>query len=72
MKFENIKNWYANKKKRKCIDNIRREMLFFGHDVSDMTDEEIEEGAIAVAAIIVNFGSSARAAAEALSRLGKI
>ena len=43
-------------------------MLLFGHDLTDMTDEEIEEGVIRFANLASKSGVSAARAGEALRK----
>lgn len=39
-------NDYISRNKKKAFKMIRENMAFFGHDLSDLTDEQIEEGII--------------------------
>lgn len=49
-----------------AIAILRAELAFWGHDTSDMTDEEIEAGVMRVAEILGNAGVSAQQAADNL------
>jgi hypothetical protein len=46
-------------------------MLFFGYDMSSMTDEELIDSAIKVAGVFGRFGVTVKNATEAFSSLGK-
>ncbi|MCK5614358.1 hypothetical protein KAR91_71490 [Candidatus Pacearchaeota archaeon] len=56
-------------KRRKQIESLKAHMLFFGCDISDMTDEEIEEGVIKTAEMFGKAGVTTKEAAEGLRRL---
>lgn len=58
------------KKEQIYISRFRAELEFWGHDVSDMTDEEIKEGMKNVAKTIGSFGATKEEAAKALRVLG--
>jgi len=53
------------KKEQIYIARLRAEFIFFGHDISDMTDEEIKEGIKNIANKIGQFGATAEEAAKA-------
>lgn len=48
-----------DKKEKIHIAKLRAELSFWGHDTSDMTDEEIKEGTKAVAEMMIKFGFTA-------------
>ena len=58
--------WFERRKKKKAIDSIRATMFLCGYDVSDMTDEEIEEGVNEMAKLPAQTGVSAEQAAKGL------
>ncbi len=53
------------KKEQIYIARIRAEFMFWGHDVSDMTDKEVKEGMRNVAKTISSFGATVEEAAKA-------
>lgn len=60
--------------KKAIIKSIRDNMAFFGFDLSDLSDEELEEGFIYVSEQIGNYGVTGKEAADALfclQRVGK-
>ena len=58
------------KKEKIAIESIRQNLMLFGHDCSDMTDEEIKEGMKNVAKTIGSFGATTEEAAKVLRVLG--
>jgi hypothetical protein len=58
--------------RKRSIAEIRATFAFFGYDLSDMTDEQIEEGVQNVARVLATVGVSARDAAQALSFLARV
>jgi hypothetical protein len=66
-----VMRFLSEKKKEKiAIESIRQNFILFGHDCSDMTDEEIKEGVKNVAKTIGSFGVTSEEAAKALRVLG--
>ena len=61
--------WFEYRRRGKTIENIKAHMLFFGYDISDMTDEEIEEGLVKISEIVSKTGVTTKQAADALSQL---
>ena len=61
--------WYDHRKKKKAINNLRANMLFFGYDVSDMTDEEIETGVKKASELFGKAGVTSQQAADGLKML---
>ena len=53
-------------KERIAIEKFRNELTLFGHDISDMTDEEIKEGITKVGDLMRRVGFTAIEAANAL------
>lgn len=49
--------------------SIRENMLFFGYDLSHLTDEEMEERVAEGAKVIASTGFTTKEAAEAMRRL---
>jgi len=58
------------KKEQIYIARFRAELVFDGHDVSDMTDEEIKEGIKNIANKIGQFGATVEESAKAVRILG--
>ncbi len=58
------------KKQKIAIESIRQNFMLFGHDCSNMTDEEIKEGVRNVAKNIGSFGATTEEAAKVLRVLG--
>lgn len=52
-----------------ALRSIRANMLFFGYDLSDVTDEEIEERTIQLARMISRAMPTVKEAAEASGKL---
>lgn len=65
-----VRGWRARKKAR-TIARLRAHMAFFGYDVSNLSDEEIEEGVRSIAAKVSACGISAKEAAEGLQAVSK-
>ena len=61
--------WFARRKKKKAIENLKAHMLFFGYDISDMTDEEIEEGLTRISEMVSKTGVTTKQATDALKQL---
>lgn len=55
------------KKEKIYIQRIRAEFLFWGHDISSLTDEEIKEGLKNIANEMGSFGMTTKEASNALS-----
>lgn len=66
--FQRLVMWFELRKKKKIIANIKAHMLFFGYDILDMTDEEIEEGTRRHCEALGKTGVSAAQAGEALRK----
>lgn len=56
-----------DKKEKIYIAKLRAELAFWGHDTSNMTDEEIKEGIKAVAEMMVKFSFTADELISAIS-----
>ncbi len=81
--IEKLKNWYAlNRVKRYLrergfadeqierkivIAQLRSHLRFFGHDVANLTDEEIEQGVLEFSKAFASTGVSVDKAIEGLS-----
>ena len=61
----------ADKLRRRAIKRLRRELEFWGCPVDDLTDEQIEEGAIAFAVAMSQFGTSCEEASKSFLKLGE-
>jgi len=58
--------------KKLVIAQLRAEYAFWGHDTSNMTDEEIEAGVMRMAEVLRSTGVSCEQAAENFRMMGKI
>lgn len=67
--FMNFNRWLEQRKRRKVFKSLRGHMKFFGFDMSEITDEEIEEGAIRTAKMMRLVGVTVQEASDALKRL---
>lgn len=72
--FRNIAFLFLSdkQKERIYIEELRREFVFFGHDISDMTDEEVKQGVQNVADSIGRFGFTMEEAAHATKTLAEV
>ena len=61
-----ILNMIKRFRRKKIIASIRESMLFFGHDLSDTTDEELEAAAVKASLALSCTGLTAKQAAEGL------
>lgn len=61
--------WRNARKNKKLISVLRKQLLFFGCDTSDMTYDEIEQHVINVARQMSKCGVSAKQAGENLSAM---
>ena len=57
------------KKEQIYIARLRAELAFWGHDVSDMTDEEIKEGILKMGEMVAKCGMTTDEVAEAFKAL---
>jgi len=84
--MKNILNYFLNKewilnivmlflsdetKERIYIAKLRAEMLFWGHDLSNMSDKEIKQGASDMTKHIQCMGITVEQATKAFMQLGK-
>lgn len=67
--FDGIRKRWRARRKKKTIDSIKGHMLFFGCDMSDMTDEEIEEIFIKTSETLSKLGCTAKEAVTGLKQL---
>ena len=74
IRFEFLRPYLLTDKEceRLAIQVLRQNFALFGHNCSDMTDEEIKEGLINVSKNIGSFGASAEEAAMAFKALSKV
>ena len=59
-----------DEKEKIYIARFRAEFIFWEHDISDMTDEEIKDGIKNIAKAIGSFGATAKESAKAFRVLG--
>ena len=55
--------------REESLINIRQSMAFFGHDLSDLTDQELEEGIIKMGQIIYNSMPTAQQWVDAMKEV---
>jgi len=58
------------KQEKILIEQLRSELAFFGHDTTNMSDEEIKQGVKYLAKVMGSFGVTANEAANSLRTLG--
>lgn len=58
-------------RKKRAIARIRREMAWWGHDMSNMSDEEIEAGVICFSKAVVQVGVTASEMAKGLTAISR-
>jgi len=58
------------KQEKILIEKLRAHLAFFGHDTSNMTDEEVKQGVNRASELIRKTGLTADECANALSALG--
>ena len=70
--FKIVMRFLSEEKQEKIwIEIIRQHFAIFGHDCSNMTDDEIKQGMSNIAKTIGSFGATAEEASKAMSVLGK-
>ena len=57
--FTKLKQYIAERKHKKVIATLRSELLFWGYDTSDMSDEELEKKVSAATRSLAVGGISA-------------
>jgi len=62
--------WSKQSRQARAIARIRRELAFWGVDTSDLTNEQIEQGAVRFGRAIASMGLPAAVAAERLRAIG--
>ena len=71
-----IKRHIETRKRKKLIRNFRGQLAFLGHDVSNMTDEEIEEHVARAGEFMSSAaqkaGLSAQEMGDSLVKLGSL
>lgn len=67
-----MKKWIANYKRKKVIRNIRDSFEWFGFNIDNFTDEELEMGFHNLAQNIAATGVSCQEAAEGMERAFEI
>lgn len=60
------------KKEKIYIESIRSELSLHGHNVYEMTDEEIKEGMKRAREVIINSGFTVSELAKAANMMGKL
>ena len=61
---------YRARQRRRCVSRLRDHLAFFGHDVSNLTDDEIEQGIVRASRLWAQAGFSVEVATEAMRQLG--
>lgn len=69
---EKIISWLENRKRDKALRNIREMMGFFGCDMSELSDEEIEERIAELPKIIKHFSVTAEEAIKGFQSASRI
>lgn len=60
--------WVKKWRKQRVIKGIRRHMAWFGHDISEMSDEEIEAATLRFGEMVRKTGITAQEANDSLKR----
>ena len=69
-----IKHRFLRKRirsKKEIIASIRGSLLFFGYDVSNLSDEEIEKGTVKFAEYVSQTGMTAKECMDAFTNIIK-
>lgn len=66
-----VRRW-RDHRKRQSLRAIREHMAFFGYDVSDLSDEEIEKGVAEYGKRIAKCGLSAEEVTIGLQRISNV
>lgn len=59
-------------KKKRVLENIRREFLFFGHNLSHLSDKELEDGIQFTAKAFYNASLTVKEAAKGIEEFNKV
>ena len=70
--WRQFQEWHQARERRLVAQSIRESVAWFGHDISDMTDEDIEDACRRMATVCGQIGVSAEQLDEAARRLGAI
>ncbi|KKN18271.1 hypothetical protein LCGC14_0957600 [marine sediment metagenome] len=65
--FQKLKKYIRKRAVRKAFDNVRSHLLFFGCDVSHLSDEELIERIHIMHKVIASAGLTVKEASEALA-----
>lgn len=63
--------WWCNKQHKKTVKRIRNHMLFFGYDLSHLTDEKLEEHLTFASKQVAMCGVTAKEATQSLLYITK-
>lgn len=66
-----LRDFWQRRRYKKVMANIYKQMLFFGIDLSCVSDEEIERRVVEVAGGIASIGMPASEFARGLQRFGE-
>ena len=64
--FKTVRSYADLRRRKRALRNIRAMYAFFGKDVSDLTDEEIEERRASASAVFSTAGFTAQETANGL------
>lgn len=56
--IKRIKTWQQKRHRKRALLNVRKEFAFYGFDLSDLSDEEVEYKCQQVASVISKLGVS--------------
>ncbi len=59
--------WLESRKRNRALKNIRDTMMSFGYDISELSDQDIEDVLMKFYKIIKSFGITVKEAARNLS-----
>jgi hypothetical protein len=66
-----IGKWWSNWRKRRAMRMLRDNAAFFGVDLNNLSDEEIEKSVVAATKALPTLGLSMEEADEAFRRFGR-
>ena len=68
VKFPSLRNEFLSMQEREklCIIQIRNCFVLFGHDLSDVSDDDLKKGILESSKAVSNFGISVSQAADAM------
>ena len=67
--IEKFKEWLEQRRRKKVFKSLREHMAFFGFNMSEITDEQIQERAITTAKLVSSVGVTTQQASDAIGKL---